>query len=89
MEHLKSKVETLEISKIEGENVDTAVSLINAAYQAFKSASTKENDRIPPEWSKTLIHVFQTTSVSTFNIEFIDEERRARREADKHGGQPE
>ena len=89
MEHLKSKVENLDISKIEGENVDTAVSLINAAYQAFRSASTSDNDRVPPEWPKTLIHVFQTTSVSTFNIEFIDEERRARREADKHGGQPE
>lgn len=88
MEHLKDKVETLKITSIEGENVDTAVSLINAAYSIFESSSTPGNSRIPPEWSKTLIKVFKTTSVEEFNQTFKDEEKDARRDADKNGGQP-
>jgi hypothetical protein len=55
LEHLKDKVETLKISDLEGENVDTAVSLINAAYSIFISSSTATQSRVPPEWSKTLI----------------------------------
>ncbi len=88
MEHLKHKVETLKISALEGESVDLAVSLVNAAYSTFESATTPNNDRIPPEWSKTLIQVFQTTSVPEFNETFKDEEKNARRDADKMGGQP-
>ena len=88
MEYLKLRVETLKISELEGESVDLAVSLVNAAYATFISVTTPSNDRIPPEWSKTLIHVFQTTSVPEFNETFKDEEKNARRDADKHGGQP-
>jgi hypothetical protein len=75
VEHLKDKVETLKISDLEGENVDTAVSLINAAYLIFISSSAATQSRVPPEWSKTLIRVFQTTTVSEFNQIFKDEER--------------
>lgn len=88
LEHLKDKVERLKIKDIEGENVETAVSLINTAYSIFLSSSTPTYNRVPPEWSKTLIMVFQTTSVPEFNETFKDEERVARREADKNGGQP-
>ena len=88
MEHLKLRVETLKISNLEGESVYLAVSLVNAAYSTFESATTPNNDRIPPEWSKTLIKVFQTTSVPEFNETFKDEEKNARCDADKTGGQP-
>jgi hypothetical protein len=88
MDYLKLRVETLKISTLEGESVDVAVSLINSAYATFQSTSTPHNDRIPPEWSKTLITVFQTTSVPEFNETFKDEEKGARRSADKNGGQP-
>jgi hypothetical protein len=88
LEHLKDKVETLKISDLEGENVDTAVSLINAAYSIFISSSIATQSRVPPEWSKTLIRVFQTTTVPEFNQIFKDEEKDARRDADKNGGQP-
>jgi hypothetical protein len=50
LEHLKDKVETLKISDLEGENVDTAVSLINAAYSIFISSSTATQSCVPPEW---------------------------------------
>jgi hypothetical protein len=88
LEHLKDKVEILKVSDLEGENVDTAVSLINAAYLIFISSSTATQSRVPPEWSKTLIQVFQTTTVPEFNQIFKDEEKDARRDADKNGGQP-
>jgi hypothetical protein len=84
----KIMVETLKISDLEGENVDTAVSLINAAYAIFIPSSTATQSRVPPEWSKTLIRVFQTTTVPKFNQIFKDEEKDARRDADKNGGQP-
>ena len=88
LEHIKLKVETLRISELEGENVDVAVSLINAAHSIFISSSTANQSRIPPEWSKTLIRVFQTTTVPEFNQVFKEEEKDARRDADKNGGQP-
>ena len=88
LEHLQGKVETLNISKMKGENVDTAVSLISAAHEIFISSSTPEHNRAPPEWSKTLIKVFKTTSVDEFTQTFKDEEKDARRDADKNGGQP-
>jgi hypothetical protein len=73
LKYLKDKVETLKISDLEGENVDTAVSLINAAYSIFISSSTATQSCVPPEWSKTLIQVFQTTTVPEFNQIFKDE----------------
>jgi hypothetical protein len=76
------------ISDLEGENVDTAVGLINAAYLIFISSSTAPQSRVPPEWSKTLIRVFQTTTVPEFNQIFKDEEKDAQQDADKNGGQP-
>ena len=88
MEYLRLRVQTLKISTLEGESVDLAVSLVNAAYATFLYATTPSNDCIPPEWSRTLIQVFQTTSVPEFNETFKDEEKNARRDADKHGGQP-
>ncbi len=88
MEYLKLKVEGLKISTMEGEDVDTAVSLINSAYTTFKSISTKNHNRVPLEWPKTLIQVFQTTSVPEFNRVFKTEADEARRDADKNGGQP-
>ena len=88
LEYLKLKVETLRISSLEGENVETAVSLLNAAYKTFHSVSTPTLDRLPREWSKTLIKVLQTTSVPAFNKVFALEASEARRDADKNGGQP-
>jgi hypothetical protein len=57
LELLKHKVETLNTSDFEGENADTAFSLINAAYAIFISSSTATQSCVPPEWStsKTLI----------------------------------
>jgi hypothetical protein len=55
LKHLKDKVATLKISDLEGENVNTAVSLINAVYSIFISSSTATQSHVPPEWSKTLI----------------------------------
>ena len=88
LDHLKNKVENLKISKLQGEDVDKAVSLLNAAYKTFESISTKSHNRIPVDWSKNLCKIFQTTSVSEFNKTFEEEERAVRRTSDKDGIQP-
>ena len=89
MEYLKAKVVALKLTSIEGENVKEAVGLLNSAYEAFTSASTEQVNRIPVDWSKDIIAVMQTSSVPEFNETFKDEEKTARRQADKNGGQPE
>ena len=88
LDHLKNKVENLKISKLQGEDVDKAVSLLNAAYKTFESVSTTSNNRIPVDWCKNLCKIFQTTSVAEFNKTFEEEERAVRRASDKDGTQP-
>ena len=89
LDHLKVQVENLRISKTQGEDVDKVVSLLNSTYDTFKSISTPGLNRVPLDWSKTLCSIFQTSSVREFNDTFADEEKDARKEADKNGGQPE
>ena len=88
MEHLKLKVKNIKISEYEGEDVNTVVSLLISAYKMFESASTKDYNRIPVDWCKDLLDIFQTSSVTEFNKTFATEQSNARREADKLGGQP-
>ena len=88
MEHLKKKVEALKISTVEGEDVDEAISLIESAYTLFQSCSTSSLSRIPAEWEKTLLNIFQTTSVSEFNNVFAKILSDHRTDADMKGIQP-
>jgi hypothetical protein len=89
LKHLKDKVETLKISDLEGENINTAVTLINAAYWIFSHLLLYcKSKSCSFEWSKTLIQDFQTTTLPKFNQIFKDEEKDACQDADKNGGQP-
>ena len=88
VEYLKTKVKSLKISKIQGENVETVVSLIKSAYNALLSASTPTRSYVPDDFAKTVLEVMQTSSHAGFTQVFEDEVATARRLADKHGGVP-
>ncbi len=86
--HMIEKVTKLKISKLTGENVDTAVSLIKSTYQVLVSVTTQARSYVPDDFEHTILKVLQTTSVNAFNEIFRDEEKLALREADKYGGLP-
>jgi hypothetical protein len=88
LDYLKTKAKQLRISSLEGENVDKAVSLLDAALSTFKAASTPTVNRIPQEWNKDLLSIFQTSSVSTFNQIFLKIQQDVRQIADMEGIMP-
>lgn len=88
LDYLKTKVKQLRISSLEGENVDKTVSLLDAALSTFKAASTPTTNRIPQEWNKDLLTIFQTSSVSTFNSLFLKIQQDVRQAADMEGVMP-
>ena len=85
---VKTRIKNLKISSLPGEDVDTAVSLIKSSYEALKNASTESHNYVPDDFAETLLEVFQTTTVSEFNLAFKEEATKARNHADKYGGQP-
>ena len=88
VDFLKKKVTSLKISEVEGENVDTVVSLIKSAYYALLSASSPTRSFVPDEFPYQVLLVMQTSSNDEFNKVFATEVADARRLADKYGGQP-
>ena len=88
VEFLKGKILSIKIREIEGENVDTVVSLIKAAHQALLSASTPTRSYVPDDLPLKVMEIFQTSSHHEFNKVFADEVSEARRQADKYGGVP-
>ena len=89
-EFLWIRVKALEIRKTPGENVDTVVSLLNAAYTTFRAVSTDEEgmNKVPPDWSKQVLQILQTSSVEKFNRIFANEEELAYRAAANAVGMP-
>ena len=85
IDHVKVAVTHLKIREIPGENVDKAVSLIKAAYSLFRSASSPCHSYIPDDFNKTILTVFQTSSVHAFNNAFKQELTDAQHLADKTG----
>ena len=88
VDYLKKKVLSIKIREIEGENVDTVVSLIKSAYHALLSASTPTRSYVPDDFPLKVMEVCQTSSNAEFNKVFADEVSEARRQADKYGGLP-
>ena len=79
--HMVEKVTKLKISKLTGENVDTAVSLIKSTYQVLVSVTSQA---CSDDFEHTVLKVLQTTSINAFNEIFHDEEKLVLREADKY-----
>lgn len=89
IENLKTRLKKMKISKIPGENVEEAISFIKSAYQVLVSASSETRNYIPDDLPKTILKIFQTTSVKAFNDDFKLEYQMAQTEADKVNGVPE
>ena len=67
---LVNKIQHLKISEIPGENVDDVVALVKAALKLVNSASKRDMVRLPLDFPKTLLEVYQTSSVPEFNDTF-------------------
>ena len=89
IEHLVKRVQGLKISTMEGENVDHAVSLIKSTNALLVDSSTDERNLVPDSFPKTILQVFQTTSMPEFNKAFADIETTVRNSAIMEGEVPE
>ena len=85
---LTRKVETIKITDYKGEDVDHVVSLMRAIENVFVSASTEYDRKLPNDWPKKLLKIFQTSSVEDFNDIFSDLMKKAQQKADMFGGTP-
>jgi len=84
--YIVNRVKALNLSKIPGEDVEAAVSIIKATHKVLKQCSTSERNFVPENIEELVLRVFQTTSSDVFNDTFKYEEQQGRREADKFGG---
>ena len=82
-DNMWTRVKQLEIRKVQGEDVNHVVSLLNAAYATFHAVSTDKDGMscVPQDWSEQVIKILQTSSVSKFNEIFEHEEELANRAA--------
>jgi hypothetical protein len=89
-DHMWTRVKKLEIRKVQGEDVNHVVSLLNAAHATFRAVSTDKDGMncVPQDWSEQVIKIFQTSSVSKFNEIFEHEEELAHRAAARTLGHP-
>ena len=88
LETLKTRVSGLKISSLQGEDVETAVSFVRSVHDALLAASTAYHNYIPDDFPRTVLKVFQTSSVPVFNKQFEDEETEIIRISDKTGLHP-
>ena len=79
------KVRNLNIKDHAGEDIDHIVRLVNTAVTLLKSSSNEDRNYITHDFSKDLLHLFQTTSVPAFNQVFADIESSKQVEADSIG----
>jgi len=79
------KVRNLNIKDHAGEGIDHIVCLVNTAVTLLKSSSNEDQNYITHDFSKDLLHLFQTTLVPAFNQVFADSETSEQVEADSIG----
>ena len=73
VKHLKNKVTSIKIKKVQGENVEIVCSQIKSAYKALEGASTETRNYVPDDFCSSLLDVMQTSSNSEFNDTFKHE----------------
>jgi len=83
-------IKKLEIRRVQGEDVNHVVSLLNAAHSAFRAVSADKEGMncVPQDWSEQVIKIFQTSSVSKFNEIFEHEEELVHRNVARTLGHP-
>ena len=76
----------MKLSKMPGEDVDEAVSMIRATIKVLIQCSTDVRNFVPDDIEVLVLKVFQTLSLKEFNEIFECEECDARAKADEFGG---
>ena len=85
---LKGQITELEISKIQGEDVEQVVGLIESTHRVLKCSSTKSRACVPQDFSKTVLQVCQTSSVPEFDSTFARWQMELQMTADRTGTHP-
>ena len=88
LELLRNQVKALNISKLPGEDVEQAVSLVKSTYRVLQSSSTQTRSYLPTDFAKTVFRVFQTSTVFEFNEVFHSQALDIQTQADLYGTQP-
>ena len=90
LKSLLSQIKAIKISKIKGENVEEAISLINNGQKVLEQCS-KAGGRsyVPQEFPEIVLDIMQTSTIPAFNQVFEDRKTQATTEADLVGGSPE
>ena len=88
LELLRYQVKALNISKLPGEDVEQAVSLVKSTHRVLQCSSTSTRSYIPSDFAKTVFKVFQTSTVPEFNEVFHEHALDIQTYADLHGTQP-
>jgi hypothetical protein len=86
LDFLVTKLTHLKISTIEGENVETVATMVEAVIRLLHQASRADKARLPSDFPKTLLKLYQTTSVQAFNDTFARHYQLALEQQDLHGG---
>jgi hypothetical protein len=74
VQYLQDSVKGLKITNFDGENVSRVVSLIRGAYKRLKGVG---QNKVPEEFPKWLVTIFQTSTVPEFNEVFAHVQRNA------------
>ena len=70
LDHLKGEVARIDLSAHQGEDVEYAIRLIKSTYRVLKCSSTQTRSYVPLDFTKTVLKIFQTSSVPDFNDVF-------------------
>jgi hypothetical protein len=84
--NLVNRIRSIKISTIEGENVETVVNMVNAALKLIRRGEQQNMIRLPFDFPKTLLEIYQTTSVPEFNSQFQRQLQIAQEAQDLYGG---
>ena len=84
LKNLEKRFRTFKITKIKGENIEEVVTLLKSIHSVLLQCSTDEHTYVPQDFDETLLKIFQTSSVKTFNDIFDFELKQARHQADKN-----
>ena len=85
---LRTQVQSLKISKLPGEDVEEAVSLIKSTHRVLKCASTTTRSHVPNDFAKIVFTLFQTSTVPEFNEIFHAQSVSIQTKADLCGTPP-
>ena len=88
LELLRNQVKALNISKLPGEDIEQAVSLVKSTYHVLQSSSTQTWSYLPTDFAKTVFRIFQTSTVFEFNEVFHTQALDIQTQADLYGTQP-